>query len=347
MVSEQQLSDAMDTALQTAQRGHRGANPLVGACILDEHGSLIATGYHQGAGTPHAEIDALRRLGRISRERAATLSMVVTLEPCNHTGRTGPCSAAIAQAGIGAVHYAVGDHTSASGGADYLAAAGIKVSQARHTTSTRELNHRWFRAKEQGRPFITVKTAQSLDGRINAPDGTSQWITSAESRAHAHSLRARVDAIVIGTNTVIHDDPRLNARTADGTALPRQPHRLVMGQRDLPGRLALAFDEHWEQVRTREVHQLVSRASELGYGHLLIEGGASIASAFIAADLADEIYCYQAPIIIGAGDSSVNLATTHTLGDARAFRIDAFSNETLHRLGPDVLLHLEPLPRPL
>ena len=345
MATEQQLDAALDTALETARRGHRGANPLVGACILDEHGSLIATGYHQGAGSPHAEIDALRRLGRISRERAATLTMVVTLEPCNHTGRTGPCAAAIAQAGIGAVHYAQADDTAASGGADYLSAAGVAVSQARGTSAIRELNHRWIRAKEQGRPFITVKTAQSLDGRINAPDGTSQWITSAQSRAHAHALRARVDAIVVGTNTVVHDDPRLNARAADGTALPRQPHRLVMGRRELPGTLALAFDEHWEQVRTREVHELIARASELGYGHLLIEGGATVASAFIAADLADEIYCYQAPVIIGAGDSSVNIAGTRTLGDARSYRIDAFSGETLARLGPDIMLHLEPLPQ--
>ncbi|MGP7813944.1 bifunctional diaminohydroxyphosphoribosylaminopyrimidine deaminase/5-amino-6-(5-phosphoribosylamino)uracil reductase RibD [Glutamicibacter soli] len=344
MATEQQLDAALETALETARRGHRGANPLVGACILDENGSLIATGYHQGAGSPHAEIDALRRLGRISRERAATLTMVVTLEPCNHTGRTGPCAAAIAHAGLGAVHYGQADDTAASGGADYLSAAGVKVSQAREASAIRELNHRWIRAKEQGRPFITVKTAQSLDGRINAPDGTSQWITSAQSRAHAHALRARVDAIVVGTNTVVHDDPRLNARAADGTALPRQPHRLVMGRRELPGTLALAFDEHWEQVRTREVHELIARASELGYGHLLIEGGATVASAFIAADLADEIYCYQAPVIIGAGDCSVNIAATRTLSDARAYRIDAFSGETLARLGPDIMLHLEPLP---
>jgi len=140
------------------------------------------------------------------------------------------------------------------------------------------------------------------------------------------------------------DRSRLNARAADGTALPRQPHRLVMGRRELPGTLALAFDEHWEQVRTREVHELIARASELGYGHLLIEGGATVASAFIAADLADEIYCYQAPVIIGAGDCSVNIAATRTLSDARAYRIDAFSGETLARLGPDIMLHLEPLP---
>lgn len=347
MLTEQQLSAALDTALETARRGHRGANPLVGACVLDASGSLITTGFHAGAGNPHAEIEALRRLGRISRQRASELTMVVTLEPCNHTGRTGPCSHAIAQAGIGRVHYAMADPTAAaSGGADYLRQAGVEVSQAQAGTALQELNHRWLRAKKQSRPFITVKTAQSLDGRVNAPDGSSQWITSAESRVHAHGLRSRVDAIVVGTNTVVHDNPRLNARTKDGAALQKQPHRLVMGLRELPTGLALEFDEHFEQVRTRDVHELVRRAAELGYGHLLIEGGSTIASAFISADLADEIYCYQAPLIIGAGDSSVNIAGTQTLGDARQYRLDAYSTETLGRLGPDVMMHLEPLPQP-
>ncbi|WP_313813201.1 bifunctional diaminohydroxyphosphoribosylaminopyrimidine deaminase/5-amino-6-(5-phosphoribosylamino)uracil reductase RibD [Glutamicibacter sp.] len=346
MVTEEQLAAALDTALETARRGHRGANPLVGACVLDESGSLITTGFHLGAGNPHAEIEALRRLGRISKQRASELTMVVTLEPCNHTGRTGPCAQAIAQAGIGRVHYAMSDTTAAaSGGADYLRSVGVQVSQGAAGKELRELNHRWILAKEQSRPFITVKTAQSLDGRINAPDGSSQWITSTESRAHAHSLRARVDAIVVGTNTVEHDNPRLNARTPAGTPLPRQPHRLIMGERDLPSGLALEFDEHFEQVRTRDARTLVELAAERGYGHLLIEGGATIASAFISADLADEIYCYQAPLIIGGGDSSVNIAGTRTLSDARHYRLDAYSNETLNRLGPDVMMHLEPLPR--
>lgn len=346
MVSEQQLAAALDTALETARRGHRGANPLVGACVLDELGNLIATGFHQGAGTAHAEVDALRRLGRITRERARELTMVVTLEPCNHTGRTGPCSQAIAQVGIGHVHYALSDPTNASGGAQYLREAGVTVTQAQSNPAIAELNHRWSLAKTSGRPFITVKTAQSLDGRINAPDGSSQWITSAESRIHAHQLRSRVDAIVVGTNTVEHDNPRLNARTPAGAPLEKQPARMIFGRRELGSHLALAFDDRWEQVHSQDVHELISRAAQLGYGHLLVEGGATIASAFIAADLADEIYCYQAPLIIGAGHSSVNIDSTTTLSDARAFRLDAYSTETLARLGPDIMMHLEPVPTP-
>jgi len=345
MITQEQLKNALRTALEAARRGTRGANPLVGACILDEEARVIATGFHLGAGHPHAEIDALRRLGRLDRRAAAKLTMVVTLEPCNHTGRTGPCSHAIAEAGIGHVHYAVPDQTAASGGADYLRAHGVGVGHANDQPSW-ELNHRWFRAKAESRPFITVKTAQSLDGRINAPDGTSQWITSDASRVHAHGLRARVDAIVVGTATVMADDPRLTARTAAGGLHERQPYRIVVGRRELPGRLALAYDERWEQLRTHEVAQVVARAAQLGFGHLLIEGGATLASAFIAADLADELYCYQAPVIIGAGSASVNIPAVQTLSQARGFRLDAAQNDALTRLGPDVMLHLEPLPVP-
>lgn len=343
MVNPEQLDAALRTALETAGRGHRGANPLVGACILDAAGNIIATGYHLGAGYPHAEVDALRRLGKIAKSTAVELTMIVTLEPCNHTGRTGPCAQAIAQAGIGQVHYAVSDNTAASGGAQYLRSQGITVSKFADDTAAKNLNHRWFLAKEAQRPFITVKLAQSMDGRINAPDGTSQWITSAASRNHAHSLRSRVDAILVGTNTAVLDNPRLSARTPDALLYENQPYRLVMGQRELPADLALMQSPDWEQIRTHDVHEVISRANELGISHLLIEGGASVASAFIDADLADELYCYQAPLIIGAGKTSVTLPTT-TLSQAHRYRLDVASNESLARMGDDIMLHLEPLP---
>lgn len=346
MITAEQLKGALRTALEAAGRGRRGANPLVGACILDAEARVIATGFHLGAGHPHAEIDALRRLGLLSRQAAAGLTMVVTLEPCNHQGRTGPCSQAIAEAGIGHVHYAVRDETAASGGADYLRSAGVTVSHAADAASW-ELNHRWFKAQAENRPFITVKTAQSLDGRINAPDGTSQWITCDASRIHAHSLRAQVDAIVVGTGTVLADDPRLTARTAAGGLHEHQPYRIVAGHRQLPEQLALAYDGNWEQLRTHDVFEVVARARDLGFGHLLIEGGATLASAFIEADLADELYCYQAPVIIGGGTASVNLPSVTTLGQARNFRLDAAQNDAVKRLGVDVLLHLEPLPVPV
>lgn len=345
MIDTADLDQALRTALEAATRGARGANPLVGACVLDGAGRVIATGFHLGAGNPHAEIDALRRLGRMDRAQAAELTMVVTLEPCNHTGRTGPCAQAIANAGIGHVHYAMSDDTSAaSGGAQFLRSRGVQVTQSENNQAPWELNHRWFRAKAENRPFITVKTAQSLDGRINAPDGSSQWITSDASRNHSHGLRARVDAIVVGTNTVLADDPRLTARTAAGGLHEHQPYRIVMGHRELPENLALAYDSNWEQLRTHKVSELIERATELGFNHLLIEGGSIIASAFIEADLADEIYCYQAPVIIGAGSPSVNIGSVATLSQARHFRLDAHQSDALTRLDADVMMHLEPLP---
>ncbi|WP_431709563.1 bifunctional diaminohydroxyphosphoribosylaminopyrimidine deaminase/5-amino-6-(5-phosphoribosylamino)uracil reductase RibD [Glutamicibacter uratoxydans] len=345
MLTAEGLKTALRTALEAAGRGRRGANPLVGACILDADARIIATGFHLGAGHPHAEIEALRQLGALSAKEAAKLTMVVSLEPCNHVGRTGPCAQAIAAAGVGHVHYAVRDETSAGGGADYLRAHGVSVSHAADAASW-ELNHRWFRAQAQNRPFITLKTAQSLDGRINAPDGSSQWITGEASRQHAHALRAQVDAIVVGAGTVLADNPRLNARTPDGSPHAQQPYRLVVGHRQLPDDLALAFDQRWEQLRTHDVHQVVRRAKELGFAHLLIEGGATLASAFIEADLADELYCYQAPLLIGAGSASINLGSVRTLSQAHHFRLDAAQPEALQQLGKDVLLHLEPLPQP-
>lgn len=345
MIDSTVLAQALRTALEAASRGARGANPLVGACVLDGAGRVIATGFHLGAGHPHAEIDALRRLGRMDSAQAGSLTMVVTLEPCNHTGRTGPCAQAIANAGIGHVHYAMSDDTSAaSGGADYLRSRGVRVTQSENNRDAWELNHRWFRAKAENRPFITVKSAQSLDGRINAPDGSSQWITSDASRNHSHGLRARVDAIVVGTQTVVSDDPRLTARTPAGGLHEHQPYRFVLGHRELPENLALAYDNNWEQLRTHDVFELTARATELGFNHLLIEGGSIVASAFIEADLADEIYCYQAPVIIGAGSTSVNINSVTTLSQARRYRLDAAQSDALTRLEADVMMHLEPLP---
>ena len=344
MAGIEQLDAALTAAIAAAGRGHRGANPLVGACILDESGRIIATGYHRGAGHRHAEIDALAQLEGLDREARSSLSMVVSLEPCNHTGRTGPCSEAIIASGIRRVHYAASDKTAASGGAAALQAAGIKTTQAHQMSDALELNHRWFQAKAENRPFITVKIAQSLDGRISAPDGTSQWITSQASRTHGHQLRARADAILVGTGTVLADNPQLTARHSDGSLLAKQPFRLVMGRRELPSGLALSGDGRWEQIATRQTGPVLQRCAELGISHLLVEGGATVASAFLAAGLADEIYCYQAPLILGAGRSSISLHGTTTLADAMAYRLDAYSHEQLERLGSDAMLHLEPLP---
>ena len=225
---------AMDAALTAALAGPRGANPLVGAVILGAEGEQLATGYHRGAGTAHAEADAISEARRQGIDTKGT-TMVVTLEPCNHVGRTGPCAQAIIAAGIAKVIYAVDDpHDPAAGGAKTLRAAGIDVTSGLGHDESLDLNREWFDAVAAKRPFVTLHIAQTLDSRIAAVDGTSQWISSAESLADNHALRRLIDAILVGTGTVLIDNPRLTARTPDGELSQRQPVRAVMGLRDVP-----------------------------------------------------------------------------------------------------------------
>ena len=166
MITTEQLDAALRTALETAGRGYRGANPLVGACVLDAEGNIIATGFHLGAGHPHAEVDALRRLGKMSPVKARELTMVVTLEPCNHTGRTGPCARAISEAGIGQVHYAVPDNTAASGGADYLRSQGVQATQLECSDAARNLNQRtgWHQQVDHLRSFAQPRPRTAFPG---------------------------------------------------------------------------------------------------------------------------------------------------------------------------------------
>lgn len=335
----------MRVALELAKRGVRGANPLVGAVILDAEGNILSTGFHRGAGTPHAEADALSRLGTLSEQAARESTMVITLEPCNHTGRTGPCSQAIIDAGIGNVVFAVKDDgEQAGGGAKRLRAAGINVEQGLLEAAALELNHRWFLARMQSRPFTTLHLAQTLDGRIAAADGTSQWITSPQSLHYAHRVRARVDAIIVGTGTVIADNPRLNARDESGAALEHQPLRVIMGNREIAEDVALKLDEHWEHIKSRDPHEVLRKLQTDGIAHALIEGGSSIITAFLAADLVDEIHLYQAPIFLGAGRPSIGDLGINTLNDAQRFRLDPIDGESVQILGVDTLTHLEPVP---
>jgi diaminohydroxyphosphoribosylaminopyrimidine deaminase/5-amino-6-(5-phosphoribosylamino)uracil reductase len=336
---------AMRLSLELARRGIRGANPLVGAVIVDATGAILSTGYHRGAGTAHAEADALNRLGNIDAAAARSATMLVTLEPCNHTGRTGPCSQAIIDSGIGNVIYAVADDgEAASGGGAALRAAGVNVSHGLLEAEATELNHRWIAARAAGRPFTTLHLAQTLDGRIAAADGTSQWITSPQSLLHAHEVRSRVGAIVVGTGTVKADNPRLNARDENGAPFASQPRRIVMGHSEVLANAALRGDGNWEQVFSHDPLTVLKTITARGIDHVLIEGGASIATAFLAADLVDEVFLYQAPIFLGAGRGSVGELGIGTLDAALRFRLDAVDGDAVRVIGTDILTHLEPLP---
>ena len=334
---------AMAQALDLALRGVRGANPLVGAVILDNDGAVLATGWHRGAGTPHAEADALANAAAAGLDvQGAT--MVVSLEPCNHTGRTGPCSRAIIGAGISRVVYAAADTTDdAAGGAAALAAAGVDAAGGLMAEASRELNHRWSAAIRENRPFVTVKTAQSLDGHTAAEDGTSQWITSPEAREDAQELRHRCGAVLAGTGTVQADNPRLTARRGTRNAAD-QPLRVVMGRTDVPQDAAVrGTDGRFLQVRTHDPAVVLSELHARGVRHVLVEGGATVASAFLRAGLADELVVYTAPKLLGAGTPSFFGLGVSTLAQAQPWRFDA-AGGAFRLTGPDLRLQLDPTP---
>ncbi|WP_037664477.1 bifunctional diaminohydroxyphosphoribosylaminopyrimidine deaminase/5-amino-6-(5-phosphoribosylamino)uracil reductase RibD, partial [Streptomyces aurantiacus] len=215
---------AMRRALALATRGlgFTSPNPVVGCVVLDATGETVGEGYHQRAGGPHAEVHALRAAG----EKARGGTAVVTLEPCNHTGRTGPCAQALLDAGIARVVYAVADPTpDATGGAATLRAAGVDVEPGLLAEEAETVNTAWLTSVRTGRPHVTWKYAATLDGRVAAADGSSRWITSAASRADVHRLRAECDAVVVGSGTQRADDPQLAVRGIEGAA---QPLRVVV-----------------------------------------------------------------------------------------------------------------------
>jgi diaminohydroxyphosphoribosylaminopyrimidine deaminase / 5-amino-6-(5-phosphoribosylamino)uracil reductase len=227
-IARERLEDAMRRAIVLARRGPRtGGNPRVGCVLLAPDGTTLSEGWHRGAGTPHAEIDALSHLPA-GGARGATA--VVTLEPCNHWGRTGPCSHALVDAGVARVVYAIDDPGGVSAhGARYLVAHGVAVTAGVLAAEAEALDHEWLVAMRRGRPWTIAKLAMSLDGRGAAADGSSQWITSPASRAHAHRMRADVDGILVGLGTVLQDDPSLTARDEHGALLPHQPVPVVLG----------------------------------------------------------------------------------------------------------------------
>ncbi|WP_237393990.1 bifunctional diaminohydroxyphosphoribosylaminopyrimidine deaminase/5-amino-6-(5-phosphoribosylamino)uracil reductase RibD [Pseudarthrobacter sp. ATCC 49987] len=336
----------MDSALAAALQGPRGANPLVGAVVIDAHGTPIITGFHRGAGTAHAEADAIDQARAAGQDLNGT-TMVVTLEPCNHCGRTGPCAQAIIEAGIADVVYAVDDphdpHDPAAGGAATLRAAGVRVRSGLGAEAALDLNRRWFDAVADSRPFVTLHIAQTLDSRIAASDGTSQWISSPESLADNHALRGRIDAILVGTQTVLVDNPRLTARGADGEPAARQPLRVVMGYRGIPEGAAINGDDGKVlHLPTRDPREALEELFSAGVRHLMVEGGSRILSAFLAAGLVDELIVYLAPTLLGSGTPALEDLGITTLADAQQWEWDAASGGAVQLLGRDLRLHLRP-----
>lgn len=334
---------AMLRALDLAARGPVvGPNPQVG-CVLLAAGTaaertVLAEGWHRGAGTAHAEADALARARQDGVDvRGATA--VVTLEPCNHVGRTGPCSVALVEAGVAEVVHAVADpNPSAAGGAAHLRAHGVDVRGGLREAEGAALLHVWLTSARRGTPYVTLKTATSLDGCVAASDGSSRWITGAAAREHAHGVRARVDAIAVGTGTLLADDPSLTARTPEGTLAARQPLRVLVGERDVPvGARVHGPGGEVLHLRTHDVHEVLAELGARDVRHLLVEGGPVLASAFLRAGAVDELHAYIAPVLVGEGRRAVIDLGGRSLDDALRFR-------TIHteRLGEDVLVVSRP-----
>lgn len=334
---------AMNAALEAARSGPRGANPLVGAVVVDSEGRHVVTGYHRGAGTAHAEADAIAQAAMAGLDLNGC-TMVVTLEPCNHVGRTGPCAQAIIAAGITNVVYAVDDpHDPAAGGAATLRAAGISVRSGLGADEALDLNRQWFEAVTARRPFITLHIAQTLDSRIAAEDGTSQWISNPESLADNHGLRNRIDAILVGTQTVLVDNPRLTARDAEGNPAGKQPVRAVMGLRDVPEDAAVRGDDGlMVHLPTRDPRKALSQLYSQGVRHVMVEGGSRILSTFLSAGLVDELIVYLAPTLLGSGTPALDGLGITTLADAQHWDWDGSDGGAVRMLGRDLRLHLRP-----
>lgn len=321
MTSQQAETAAMRRALRLAATPGvpLGPNPRVGCVLLGPDGTEIAEGFHRGAGTPHAEAAALAEAGNDARGATA----VVTLEPCHHTGRTGPCSEALIKAGVRRVVFAQPDpNPVATGGLQRLREAGIEVEFGLMEREARHLNRAWTFALEHGRPFVTWKFATTLDGYSAASDGTSRWVSSRPARIDSHRLRAECDVMMVGTNTVEVDDPELTVRDEYDEPLAHQPLRVVLGERALPADRRV-FNDRAESLhlRTRDPRAALAELFDQGRRHVFLEGGPTLAAAFLQAGLVDEVVAYVAPTLLGAGRSAVADLGIGTIADARTFTI--------------------------
>ncbi|RCG17298.1 bifunctional diaminohydroxyphosphoribosylaminopyrimidine deaminase/5-amino-6-(5-phosphoribosylamino)uracil reductase RibD [Streptomyces diacarni] len=354
--------EAMRRALTLAARGlgSTSPNPVVGCVVLDRARRTVGEGWHQRAGGPHAEVHALAEAGDDARGGTA----VVTLEPCDHTGRTGPCSRALVDAGVARVVYAVADPgPGAAGGARTLAAAGVDVEGGLLADEAAAGNVAWLTSVLRGRPYVTWKYAATLDGRTAAADRSSRWITSAEARADVHRLRAESDAVLAGSGTARADDPHLAVRGIPGAV---QPLRVVVDSeaaavgagarvldsvaptlvavardadaaalegalRDAEGEAALLRLPRASEGPGLDLGALLAALHARGVRSVLLEGGATLAGAFVAAGLVDRVVGYLAPVLLGAGPAALGEAGISTI--AQALRLTV--SETV-RLGPDL-----------
>lgn len=353
----------MQLALELARQGEgqTSPNPAVGAVIVRDD-RVVGRGFHVGAGEPHAEAVAIDSAG----DRSHGATMYVTLEPCNHTGATPPCTEAIVRAGISRVVYAVQDpNPNVTGhGHDRLAEAGIKVEHGVLEESARQLNRFYLFAVRMGRPYVVAKFGASLDGRIATRSGESKWITGTPAREEGHRLRRTVDAIMIGANTATRDDPELTARNDGEVRAPlrivcdsrgRVPLDRVIFRREHPGETLVATtaamsDRHLSALQGLGVGvlscastsegrvdpiDLLRGLAERGIQSVLIEGGGELLGSFFDRGLVQEVWAMLAPLIIGGAGAP---SAVGGRGADRLKQALRFSTTTVRRVGEDVVI---------
>ena len=317
--------------------GTTSPNPAVGAVILDAQGQPVGEGATAAPGGPHAEVAALAQAG----ERARGGTAVVTLEPCAHAGRTGPCADALIAAGVARVVVAVPEPTNlAGGGADRLRAAGVDVEVgAEQAEAEAGALASWLTGVREQRPYVIWKVAATLDGRVAAADGSSRWITGEPARAAVHRLRATCDAVLVGSGTVLADDPQLTVREADGRNAPRQPLRVVIDRRERMPETARVLDDAAPTLvsRASSPAALVKELFDRDVRRVLIEGGPTLAAAFLREGLVDEIVIHLAPKLLGSGPSLVSDLGIRGIDEALRLSV---VDVTL--LGGDVAIRLRP-----
>ncbi|WNV77500.1 bifunctional diaminohydroxyphosphoribosylaminopyrimidine deaminase/5-amino-6-(5-phosphoribosylamino)uracil reductase RibD [Geodermatophilus sp. DSM 44513] len=317
--------------------GTTSPNPAVGAVVLAPDGTPVGEGATAPPGGPHAEVRALAQAG----ERARGGTAVVTLEPCAHTGRTGPCADALLAAGVARVVVAVPEPTRlAGGGAQRLRAAGVDVVLGVEEAQAAEgALGPWLTGVREHRPQVVWKVAGTLDGRVAAADGSSRWVTGPEARAAVHRLRATCDAVVVGSGTALADDPQLTVRDADGRDADRQPLRVVLDRR---GRVPATARVHDGAAPTLVSTAATPRAllDELfarDVRRVLLEGGPTLAAAFLRDGLVDEAVVHLAPKLLGAGAPLVGDLGISGIGAALSLTVSGLTH-----LGGDVEIRLRP-----
>lgn len=318
---------AMQRAIALAEKGlgKTAPNPIVGALIIDSNGNVVGEGFHDRVNSPdHAEVVAIKA----ASVKAKGATIVVSLEPCNHSGRTGACVQAIIDAGITTVVFAVADpNEKAAGGADALRAAGVTVIEGVLKDEAAYSNRAWLMKIKKNRPFFTWKVAATLDGKVAAADGTSKWITNETSRGDVQVLRRQADAILVGTNTVIADNPHLIPR-GEFAGYASNPIRVICGEQVIPPE-SFVFDSAAQTVvvKSKDLDVLVERLNELGVNHVLVEAGPTLASAMVDHCLMDELVIYQAPSFLGTGKHFFAFDYPTTITDQ--MRLDHISTQVL------------------